>query len=210
IAAKINFYSILAVSHKCFYMSYVSFIWNLRAKKFTMSFENHQINSKQLPKVETVQYLKVDKNSLAVSLIGSVLWWGFILLTTSFFIYLNNFDYPSFMNYVVLGLLLALAIFSLTMIVLGYSKKGYALRTQDVSFKEGVLWKSHTVVPFNRIQHSEVTQGPVQSMFELASISIYTAGGSASDLTITGLQEKEAHQIKDFLLQKITRPHDAA
>lgn len=91
------------------------------------------------------------------------------------------------------------------MAILGYRKKGYALRERDISYKEGVLWKSHTVIPFNRIQHSEVTQGPIQSVFELSSISIYTAGGGASDLTITGLQQKEAHQIKDFLLQKLSR-----
>ena len=170
-----------------------------------MPFDNQQVDSKQLPSIEAIDYIKVHKNSLTVRLISSIIWWGFVLLTAGVFIYFNNFTYPDFVDYIVLGLLSALAIFSLIMAVLGYRKKGYALRERDISFKEGVLWKSHTVIPFNRIQHSEVIQGPIESVFELASISIYTAGGGASDLTITGLQQEEAHQIKDFLLQKMTR-----
>lgn len=170
-----------------------------------MPFDNQQIDSKQLPSIEAIDYIKVHKNSLTVNVIGSVLWWGFILTTASVFIYFNNFDYPPFIDYIVLGVLSSLALLSLVMAVLGYRKKGYALRERDIAFKEGVLWKSHTVIPFSRIQHSEVTQGPIQSVFELASISVYTAGGSASDLTIMGLQQEEAHQIKDFLLHKMAR-----
>lgn len=170
-----------------------------------MSFNNTQIDTATLPSITEIDYLRVHKNSLTISLIGAVIWWSFVLITASVFIYFNNFDYPSFINYIVLGVLISLAILSIVLNVFGFRRKGYALRERDISYREGVIWKSHTVIPFNRIQHSEVTQGPVQSMFELASISIYTAGGSASDLTITGLQQDEAHQIKDFLLHKITR-----
>lgn len=168
-------------------------------------FENPQVDTKQLPSVEAIDYQGIHRNSLVVNLIGAMIWWGFILTTASVFIYFTNFDYPSFLNYVVLGVLVTFAVLSIILNILGFRRKGYALRERDVSFQEGVLWKSHTVIPFHRIQHSEVTQGPVESMFELATLSVYTAGGSASDLTISGLQQEEAHQIKDFLLHKMAR-----
>ena len=170
-----------------------------------MPFNNPQVDTKELPSVEAIDYVGVHKNSLVVHTIGSLIWWGFLLTTASVFIYFNNFEYPPFLNYVVLGVLSTFAILALVFNVLGFRRKGYALRERDISFQEGVLWKAHTVIPFHRIQHSEVIQGPIESMFELATLAIYTAGGSASDLTISGLQQEEAHQIKDFLLHKMAR-----
>ena len=58
-----------------------------------------------------------------------------------------------------------------------------------------------TSVPFNRIQHTEVTQGPLGRLFDLAKVKVYTAGGSSSDITIVGLNEKNAHQLKDHITE---------
>jgi len=79
---------------------------------------------------------------------------------------------------------------------------GYALREKDIVFKEGYLWRSVTVVPFNRIQHAEVEQGPFDRLFDLSKIKIYTAGGSSSDLQIPGLRPTESESIKFFILNK--------
>ena len=69
-------------------------------------------------------------------------------------------------------------------------------------YKQGYLWRSNTVIPFNRIQHAEVTQGPIERMFELSVLRVFTAGGSASDIAIPGIRPDEAHRIKEFILSK--------
>jgi len=56
-----------------------------------------------------------------------------------------------------------------------------------------------TSIPFNRIQHTEVNQGPLGRMFDLARVQIFTAGGSSSDISIPGLKVEEAHQLKDHI-----------
>jgi membrane protein YdbS with pleckstrin-like domain len=41
-------------------------------------------------------------------------------------------------------------------------------------------------------------------LFDLAELTIYTAGGSESDLNLTGLNPEVAHKIKEVILRKTT------
>ena len=87
--------------------------------------------------------------------------------------------------------------------IIGFSKRKYALRDRDISYKSGILFKSITTVPFIRIQHIEIDESPFSRFFNLAAISIYTAGDSSDDLGIKGVTKKEALEIKEFISQKI-------
>ena len=60
-----------------------------------------------------------------------------------------------------------------------------------------------TTVPFNRIQHIEINQGPFSRFFDLATLSIFTAGNSSHDLKIRGIKISEAEKIKEFISSKI-------
>ncbi|RMD99456.1 MAG: hypothetical protein D6816_14930 [Bacteroidetes bacterium] len=84
-----------------------------------------------------------------------------------------------------------------------YRMAGYALRAHDIMYKSGVFWHSTTVIPYSRIQHVEISQGPIQSAFGIATLRIYTAGGTRSDLTIEGLERKRANEIKEFITGKV-------
>ena len=89
-------------------------------------------------------------------------------------------------------------------IILGFPKKGYLLREQDVSYHSGLLFYKLTTIPFNRIQHVEVSQNMIEKGIGLSSVKIFTAGGSVSDLSIPGLLPDKAHQIESFLLAKVS------
>ena len=85
----------------------------------------------------------------------------------------------------------------------GYHNMGYAVREKDILFKSGVIFKNTIVIPFNRVQHSEITQGPIDRWYGLYELNIYTAGGSGSDLNIPGLRQDNALKIKDFFNQNV-------
>lgn len=91
------------------------------------------------------------------------------------------------------------------MVMLGFPKKGYLLREQDISYRSGLFFYKLTTIPFNRIQHVEVSQGMIEKAVGLASVKLFTAGGSVSDLSIPGLLPDKAHQIESFLLSKISK-----
>lgn len=76
---------------------------------------------------------------------------------------------------------------------------GYAIRNRDILFKKGWLWKSNTMIPFNRVQHCEVNQNPIERYFGLAKLKVFTAGGTSSDLSISGLTPAKAEQLKHYI-----------
>ena len=80
---------------------------------------------------------------------------------------------------------------------------GYQLQPGVVQFRTGAFWRAQTAVTLNRIQHVEITQGPLERLLGLARLVIYTAGGKGSDLIVPGLAQLRAEAIRDSLLQRI-------
>jgi membrane protein YdbS with pleckstrin-like domain len=82
-------------------------------------------------------------------------------------------------------------------------RKGYVVRDKDIIFKSGVIWRSVTAIPFNRIQHVETSSNPLDRKFELATLQLFTAGGSGGDLKVNGLEKDTAEQLRVFILEKV-------
>jgi len=81
-------------------------------------------------------------------------------------------------------------------------RKGYVLRDKDILFRKGVIWRSVTAIPFNRIQHVETSNTPLDRKFGLATLQLFTAGGSGGDLKIDGLGKDVAESLRVFVLKK--------
>ncbi|MFJ8082084.1 PH domain-containing protein [Streptomyces sp. NPDC096205] len=76
----------------------------------------------------------------------------------------------------------------------------YAERADDLLISRGVLWRTVTVVPYGRMQLVEVTSGPLERHFGLASVQLHTAA-AATDATIPGLDPAEAERLRDRLTE---------
>jgi len=81
--------------------------------------------------------------------------------------------------------------------------KGVALREFDVAYRSGLFWRKTVIVAFNRVQHVEVSSGPLQRKFGLATVKFFTAGGSSVDLKVDGLSTERAEQMRAFIANKI-------
>lgn len=172
-----------------------------------MPFTNTQIEITDLPSISHIEYKGLDKDYLTASMIRTLFSWIIIGIIFSVVIKLNssNSDFDEvvgpFIKYIVIAIC-SLALINILLTYFGFYKKGYAVRDKDISYKTGLFWKSKTLIPFNRIQHSEVKQGPFERMFGLSSLRVFTAGGSASDLSINGLKQEEANHLKQFIIKK--------
>jgi membrane protein YdbS with pleckstrin-like domain len=58
--------------------------------------------------------------------------------------------------------------------------------------KRGVIFRKNIIVPIKRIQHIEKFQGPIQMLYKLSTIIIYTAGSKAG---IIGVPQENTDQI---------------
>ena len=79
-----------------------------------------------------------------------------------------------------------------------YRAWGYAERVDDLLVRRGVMIRRLTVVPYGRMQFVDVTAGPVDRVFGLATVQLHTAA-SATDARIPGLDRAEAARLRDRL-----------
>ena len=78
--------------------------------------------------------------------------------------------------------------------------KFFALRELDLTYFSGLIVKRMLIQPLNRIQHIEVSQGPVERVANLATLHVYSAGSAAQTFAIPGLLFETAHQLRQHLL----------
>jgi membrane protein YdbS with pleckstrin-like domain len=74
----------------------------------------------------------------------------------------------------------------------------YTERDEDLIVERGVLIRRLSVVPYGRMQFVDVTAGPVDRAFRLATVRLHTAA-AASDARIPGLERAEAARLRDRL-----------
>ena len=77
---------------------------------------------------------------------------------------------------------------------------GYAEREDDLLVKRGILFTRLSVVPYGRMQFIDVTAGPIERSFRLATVRMHTAA-AASDARIPGLSQEEAARLRDRLAE---------
>jgi len=77
---------------------------------------------------------------------------------------------------------------------------GYAEREDDLFVRRGVMFRRLSVIPYGRMQFIDVTAGPVERLFGLATVRMHTAA-AASDARIPGLAAEEAARVRDRLAE---------
>lgn len=79
-----------------------------------------------------------------------------------------------------------------------YLAWGYLERDEDLLVRRGVLVRRLTVVPYGRMQLVDVSAGPVDRAFGLATVELHTAA-ARTDARIPGLAYAEAERLRDRL-----------
>jgi membrane protein YdbS with pleckstrin-like domain len=86
---------------------------------------------------------------------------------------------------------------------LGFRKRAYAMREKDICYTHGYIISKTIALPYNRVQHIEISRSFIARKLGLSTLKIYSAGESGSDLVIHGLPEKIAEAQYAFLTQVI-------
>lgn len=159
---------------------------------------NPDVTIEDLPRVENRNFYRHPVRYRTYRNFNASLFWAipvliYIIMT------LVNFGTWAYFAGGVLVIFLLLVYFG---IYIGYQRRAYALSEKDVTYRKGWIFYSTTTIPFNRIQHTEVSQGPLERRYNLSTLKIYTAGGSSSDMVIPGLEDEEAKQLRDYISKK--------
>lgn len=66
---------------------------------------------------------------------------------------------------------------------------------------KGVIWRHKIIVPMSRVQHADVTQGPIQRMFGLGTLVVHTAGTSNASVDLAGIDHQAAIEVRDMIIR---------
>lgn len=161
-------------------------------------FTNVQLFPHNLPSVSEVHFQNLDPNY------KQVLWLNFIVQSAfalglgilAWFLLLSFFP-SNFLVFIPIIIWVLWRLFTLNRI---FKNKKYAVREHDIIYQSGWLIRHTEVVPFKRVQHILVHESWLARLYGLASLYIYTTGGT---LLIPGLKKSDALQIEVLILNKI-------
>jgi membrane protein YdbS with pleckstrin-like domain len=83
---------------------------------------------------------------------------------------------------------------------IAYRHSSYRLDADGLEIRRGVYWRSIINIPRSRVQHSDVSQGPLERRYKLGTLVVYTAGTQHSEVKLAGLDFDVARSIRARLL----------
>ncbi len=100
------------------------------------------------------------------------------------------------------GLLLVLALlvlFAYKWPAARHKRLRYLVDEGGLRIRRGVFWRKVIWIPISRVQHTDVSQGPVQRPFGLATLTVHTAGTAGASISLAGLEHGIATRLCDHL-----------
>ena len=83
---------------------------------------------------------------------------------------------------------------------IAYRHASYKVDAQGLEIRRGVFWRTIVNVPRSRVQHTDVSQGPLERTHELGTLVVYTAGTDHARVDLPGLAHSRALRIREHLL----------
>jgi membrane protein YdbS with pleckstrin-like domain len=152
-------------------------------------------------------YRALDPRSIAVQRISG---WIFTLvvaiasLVALAILLLAADDLPRWLRWLLplawLAGIAALGVLSHRWPVREYRHTSYRVDAVGIEIRKGVYWRVVIHVPRSRVQHTDVSQGPVQRRYGLGTLVIYTAGTDHARVDLAGLEHGVALRLREHLL----------
>ncbi|MEK6450027.1 MULTISPECIES: PH domain-containing protein [unclassified Myroides] len=173
------------------------------------TFSNNQINVNGLPNLDAIKFTPLNSrygNVILIRLTIIVLVLTAIGCTPIFaHDFIPELQVPMGLQVAAIAFTSILSLLIVVVNLLGFKKKGYAIRERDIIYKSGLINRTETVIPFNRVQHVGIYEGALLRVFDLCTVEFFTAGGAMGDLKIPGLSKEEGDRLKAYVIQNINQ-----
>ena len=106
------------------------------------------------------------------------------------------------------GLVLAAALLAASILAFfvpgrHYRAWGYDSTDDELHIRSGILVERRTIVPFGRVQHIDVSQGPIERRYGVGTLTLHTAGTRNAAVALSGLDLPDAERMRDEIRGKI-------
>jgi membrane protein YdbS with pleckstrin-like domain len=104
-------------------------------------------------------------------------------------------------RYVLLGVCLGLLLLGVLAPPLAYARWRYAFLGDLLLMRYGILFVEERAVPVRRMQHVDLVRGPIERLFGLATLVVFTAGNEGSAFRVPGLAAATAGHLRDRIVE---------
>lgn len=94
-----------------------------------------------------------------------------------------------------------LILFGLVIPPLAYRRWRFSIDADLLVARYGVVFHEEKAIPVSRLQHVDLSRGPVERLFGLATLVVHTAGTEAASFRLPGLTPDRAEQLRDAILE---------
>jgi len=166
-------------------------------------FTNEQIHTTELPKLEELQLTPVDPKYLYILICNILITYGIAIIGLVIAFSFSANDTFKLLALYGIAVLVLCALLTIGIYVLGFKMRLYAIREKDICYAHGYFVNKTLVVPYNRVQHIEISRSFLSRQLGLSALKIYSAGESGGDLVIPGLPKDVADSLYAFLTKII-------
>ena len=91
-----------------------------------------------------------------------------------------------------------------------YNRWFYEFTGDNLKKEHGIIWKTFSNIPYERVQNVDITQGIIARIFKFSTIHIQTAGysyhpkGGRTEGYIPAVDVAHAEKIREFVMKKIS------
>ncbi len=108
------------------------------------------------------------------------------------------------------GVLIGLTVFVALALIIRlpgrrWAARGYHMSADRLRVVRGIFWHSDTVVPFGRVQHIDVDQGPIERALGISTLTLHTAGSHNASVLLPGLRHDLAVEMREEIRERIKR-----
>jgi membrane protein YdbS with pleckstrin-like domain len=146
------------------------------------------------PELDSVEWRPVSPRLIVVEQIRLIGWVaaGVLVCLVTWWLFGNR------LALVAAALVVGLGLVRAALVVRSVRSWGYAERAEDLLVRHGLLVRRLSIVPYARMQFVDVSAGPLERAFGLATVELHTAA-AASDARVPGLAGPEAARLRDRL-----------
>ncbi len=84
---------------------------------------------------------------------------------------------------------------------LAFERWRYRLAESTLELYHGIVVRTHTAIPYFRVQHIDITRSPVERALGLSQLVVHTAAAT-TDAKIPGVAAAEADDLRDVILAR--------
>ena len=83
-----------------------------------------------------------------------------------------------------------------------YNHTSWKLDETGLEIRRGVMWRHQISIPVARVQHADVSQGPLQRNYGLGTLTIHTAGTENASIELEGISHEQAIELRDKIVSQ--------